>query len=814
MLLPDLWLDVRLASRVLVRHRLVAVVVVLSLALGIGANAVIFSLVNALLLRPLPVPQPDRLVRIGRTVQGEGFDALSFAEFQVLREGAPALAEVLAHQPNDVVVSVDGEPLEEAMEIVSESYFRALGLALPLGSGFAPAEGGAAPGGDPVAVISDQLWRRRFGADPDVVGRPVKVNGHPFTVAGVAPPAFRGTFAGIDVALWLPLRRHAQILPDEPALDDPQYRFLMVIARLGDRATRSEVAAQLATVATRLGELPGAEPEVGLTMRAASGVHPFLARVVRAFLILLMVIVGLVLAVACANVANLLLARATARRQEMAVRRALGASRGRVVRQLLVESLALAGLGGVGGLIIALWSSRVLGAFRPSSTVPIALDVSPDWRVFGFTALVAAGTGVLFGLAPALHASGVRLSTALRTEAGGRRGSFVRHGLVVAQVAVTTVLLVGAVLLARSLANSRTLDPGFDARNIYVVATEPGRLGYTGDATRTLWERITSRLAALPGVRDVALGLFVPMGDRADQLPILPGERTFAEEPAGVWVDYSYVGPAYFRTLGIPLLAGRAFREDDAREAPPVAIVNETLAREFWPDGDPLGRGIRIRDREGRERVVDVVGMARNIKYRSPGEPPLPFLYLPHVQWDRPDLLVHLRVAEGAGPGLVPAIRAQIHAEDPELPVDVTAMEDAMAFSLVPVRLAAAVLGFAGALGLLLAAIGLFGVMSYAVARRTREIGIRMALGARAGQVRRMVIGNGVRLAITGLVLGLPVALLGTRLLGWMLYEVSPRDPLTLVGIVALLTLVALAAAYVPARRATRIDPAVVMREE
>ncbi len=805
--------DLRLAFRGLARQRLVSVVVVLSLALGIGANAVIFSLVNALLLRPLPVPEPDRLLRIGRTVRGDGFDALSYAEFRALQGGAPSLA-VLAHQPNNVVLSVDGEPLEETMEIVSESYFRTLGLALPLGRGFAP-EAGLTRGAHPVAVISDQLWRRRFAADPGVVGRAVKVNGHPFMVVGVAPPAFRGTFAGIDVALWLPLGMHAQVLPDEPALDDPRYRFLLVIARHGARSSRAEVQAQLAAVAARLAaEIPGTDPAVGLTIRESSGVHPFLAAIVRAFLGLLMVIVALVLAVACANVANLLLARATARRQEMALRRSLGASRGRVVRQLLAESLVLAGLGGAGGLVVALWSSRLLGAFRPFSTVPIALDVSPDWRVFAFTALITVGTGLLFGLAPALHASGVQLSTALRAETGGRHGSLVRHGLVVAQVAVTAVLLVGAVLLARSLGNSRTLDPGFEARDVVVVATEPGRLGYTGDQTRLLWDRLTDRLAALPGVRDVALGLFVPMGDRADQLPLLPGERTFAGEPDGVWVDYSYVSPTYFRTLDIPVLAGREFRESDSRDAPPVAIVNETLARRFWPDGDALGRGVRIRDREGRERVAQVVGVSRNIRYRSPGEPPLPFLYLPHVQWDRADLLVHLRVAPGAGAGLAPAIREQIRAEDPELPVAVTSMEEAMAFSLVPIRLAAAVLGFAGALGLLLAAIGLFGVMTYAVARRTREIGIRMALGARSAQVRRMVVGSGVRLVLAGLALGLPVALLGAPLLGWMLYGVKPRDPVTVVAVVALLTLIALAAAYVPARRATAIDPALVMREE
>jgi predicted permease len=804
--------DLRMGVRTLGRAPGFTAVAVLSLALGIGANATVFSLVNAVLLRPLPVAQPDALVRVGLTRNGEGFFPFSYPEYLEIRDGAADFLGVIGHHPNNAILDTDGEAAETMIEIVSGNYFDVLGVRPTLGRAFVAQED-RTPGTHPVMVISHALWRSRFGGDPGVLGSPVRLNGREFTVVGVAPPEFRGTFTGLRIDLWVPVMMQEAALPDEPRIAQHDYRFLMLLGRLRPGVHREDAADRLASVASGL-EGEGA----GISLAPAGGVHPLLGGFVRGFLLLLMAIVGLVLLIACANVANLTLARGTARRREIGVRLALGAGRGRVVRQLLVESLLLAGAGALAGLAVAWWAARWFAALRPPVGVPIGLDTGIDGRVLATTAAVAVMAAVAFGLVPALRSSDLDLSTSMRE--GERRGawpgSLGRNGLVVVQVAVSALLLVGAALLIQTLIRSRSADPGFDPRNVLVASLEPGRLGYPEQRVRALWRDVREDIERLPGVRGTSLALFAPLGDRADQLPVTRAEDPPPAEGAATqrsFLAYNYVSPGYFQTMGIALLEGRDFALTDGPEAMGVAIVNQALAGRFWPGGSALGRQVRVSDREGRHRNLEVVAVARDIKYRTLAEGPRPFLYLPFAQWYRPDMLIHVRTAAGA-PALIHAVRDAVRRADPTLAPTVTTLEDEMAFSLVPARVAGAVLTGAGSIGLLLATIGIFGVVSYSVERRGREIGIRMAVGARATQVRRMVVAQALKLAAAGAAVGLGLAVGAARLLRGLLVGVGPNDPATFATIALLFLAVAAAASYLPARRASRADPAAVLRSE
>lgn len=797
--------DLRQAWRLLIRAKGFTAVAAGSLALGIAGNAVIFGLVNAMLLRPLPAADPHRLVRIGSTRNGTGFTAFSYPEYLDYRDQAAAFEGVLAHQPNSLVLNLTGEPRLTWVEIVSANYFTVLGVNATVGRVFQPEEGRAAA----VLVISHRLWREQLAGDPNAIGRAVKVNGHPFTLAGVAPAGFRGAFPGFEIDAWVPVTMQAQVLPRADSLERRGDRFLMLIGRLRADVTKDAARASLKVVADRLRtSYPETNRDAGVAIADANGVHPFIATFVKAFLALLMGIVGMVLLIACANVANLLLARGAARRREMGVRLAMGASRWRLTRQLLVESVLVSLVGGLAGCALAYWATDLLSAFRPPVGVPIGLDLTVDLRVLGFTLALSMATGMLFGIAPALTASRMDLIPALRDrEPSGRRRSRLRGALVVAQVAISLVLLVGAGLLARSLQNSRSIDPGFSLDGGLVMAIDFQQLGYDEPYVQTRYRDLIERTRQLPGVSRATLGLFVPLGDRGDQVEATLA-RAAVQAGASVRLAYNIVNPGYFEAMGIPLVHGRELDDGDSRDAPGSVVVNQTMADRFWPKQDPVGERLTVRN-----RTYAVVGVAKDIKYRSLGEQPPPFVYFALAQFYRPDLLLHVRTT-GAPEPVAAGLRETMRALEPEAPVKVTTMAEEAAFSLVPVKLAGAVLGFAGTVGLLLAVIGIYGVVSFTVSRRVREMGIRIALGAAPSVVVRLVVRQGFALVAAGLVIGVALALAATRLLRALLSGVGPADPLTFAGVSLVLGLVGIAACYVPARRAARTDPAVVLRQE
>ncbi|MGH9940567.1 MAG: ABC transporter permease [Blastocatellia bacterium] len=820
--MQTLWQDLRYAVRMLGKNPGFALAAILTLALGIGVNTTIFSLVNALLLRSLPVEEPNRLARVGSTARGDGFRTFSHQEYAYFRDHNEVFSGLIAHHPINVSLRAGDEAELAWGEIVSGNYFSVLGVRPALGRAFLPEED-ATPGARAVAVISHNLWKRSFGADQGVIGKAVRLNGHTFTVVGVAPAGFSGTFVGFAVDLWAPVMMSAQVAPSGESLQRWDDRFLMLIGRLRPGATFAQAHSSMTVLAEQLAQAhPDTNKDRGVKLAAASGLHPALTGPVTIFLALLMGVVALVLLIACANVANLLLARATVRRKEIAIRLALGAGRFRLVRQLLTENVLLALLGGVAGGLLAFWTSDLLTAFRPPTDVPIVFNLSLDQRVFAFNFLLALLTGIVFGLAPALAASRPDVMTALKDEtAGDARRSRLRDALVVVQVAVSLVLLIGAGLLARSLRQAATMEVGFDPQNVFVMAFEPQLLGYDPPRARAFYQELTGRVSSLPGVRGVTLAHAVPLGDRGGATDFLiegqpppPGQ---AAGQATLSADYNVVAPGYFETVRIPLTQGREFVARDREGAPGVVIINETFARRFWPGENPLGKRLRranLRIWGDQGPLLEVVGVARDIKYRSYGEPPRPYLYVPQTQDQRLDLMLHVRTA-GDPRAALEATRSVVRQLDDNMPITgARLMTESMGFSLLPARLAGSVLGVAGLLALVLAATGIFGVISYAVSRRTREIGIRMALGARPRDVLKLVIRQGMVLTLIGVVIGLAGALGLMRLLSGLLYGVSAADPLTFVSIASLLTFVALLACWIPARRATKVDPMIALRRE
>ncbi|HKG92762.1 MAG TPA: ABC transporter permease, partial [Gemmatimonadaceae bacterium] len=663
---------------------------------------------------------------------------------------------------------------------------------------------------------SNALWRRRFGGDTAVVGRGVRLNGHSFTVVGVAPPGFRGTFTGFDIDAWVPVTMQPVAVPGAGSILEREDRFLMMIGRLRRGVTPERTAQALAVAGERL-RLAQRDTagRVRLEVAGAEGVHPFVAQIVTAFLALLQGVVLLVLLIACVNLAGVLLVRASARRRELAVRAALGAGRWQLARTLLAESLVVASAGGAAGVLLAAWAGRALEGVSLPAGIPLAVTLGIDGRVALAAVALALGAAAACGAGPALAASRADALADLRAGVGAtvdRRRSRARALLVGAQVAVAAVLLVGSGLLLRSLQRSRTLDPGFDPTHVHVISASPELLGYDESRGRALWEEIVARAGRVPGVRAATLALFVPLGPRGDLLSMAPDGVRREPEP----LAYNIVRPGWFEALGTPIVAGRGFRPSDDARAPDVVVIGAALARRFFGrERDAVGRSIRILDREGRARHLEVVGVARDVKTRSMGEPPRPYAYLPFGQWYRPDMVLHVRVDPRAPSGVVTReVIAQMRAAEPDLAVEEQPMGQAIAFSLIPLRVAGGVLGFAGAVGLLLASLGVFGLVAYAVSLRTREIGIRMALGAGRGAVARLVAVQGLRPVAAGLALGLAAALGAAQLLRGLLVGVAPSDPATLAAAAAVLLGSAAAAVVVPLRRAVRVEPARVLREE
>jgi predicted permease len=816
--------DLRFAARMLAASPAFTAVAVLSLALGIGANSTIFTVVDAVLLHPLPVRDAGTLVSIFTTDERN-----PNALFNLLQTSRPNLEDYAGQNSVFEAVAVQnglplsfagtGEPEQVAAEIVSGNFFDVLGVTPALGRGFLPEED-RVPGERLVTVLSHGFWQRRLGGDPAAVGRTVRLNGSAFTVVGVAPPGFKGANTLAAPALWVPTMAHPQVVTGFLAENFDSRRALLfgAVGRLRPGVDIAQAEANLRAIAGQLArEYPNdnAGRSVSLVPLAQSTINPgFRRNMVRAGG-LLMTVVGLVLLIACANVANLLLARAAGRQREVAVRLSLGASRGRLVRQLLTEGLLLAALAGVLGLVLAYWAQSVLWSMRPPALPADAIDLTPGARVLAFTVLVSALTAVVFGLVPAWSASRPDLVAELKQRAGGSaRGNrpwSLRNLLVAGQVALSLVALVGAGLFVRSLARTQRVAPGFDHDRLAVLTVDLGAQGYDEARARAFQRELLERARALPGVERATLASSIPLFQGGVLRTVFTEGSDTSDRRNGRFVQLNVVEPGYLQTMGVPLLRGRDLAETDHADAPRAVVVNETMARQFWPGKEALGQRFQF---FGQAVWNQVVGVARDGKYNFIAEDQAPHIYLSLHQVFQPAVSLHLR---SAGDPALPLglARQQVRQMDASLPVtNVLTFAEIFEQNLWAARAGAYLLGVFGVLSLLLAVIGVYGVMSYTVSQRTRELGVRMALGAGQRDVLRLVVGQAATLAGAGILSGLALAFVSTRLVGNLLFEVSARDPLTFLLIPLVLAAAAVLASLWPAWRATRVDPTIALRAD
>ena len=805
-----LWHDVRYGARMLVRSPGFTAVAVLALALGIGANTAIFSVVKAVLLNPLPYPDSDRLVWIRETNPASGIldEPASAPNFNDWRTQSQSFEALAAFSGAAMTLTGEGEPERLTGVATSANFFQVLGVAPALGRGFSPEE--EAAGKNRVVVISHGLWQRHFGARPEAIGRTLTLNGNPHTVVGVAPPDFKNPVRGQRAPeLWVPIAFNFE--PTQRRSD-----YLSVVGRLKPGTTIEQARADLGAVAARLAqEYPATNTGWGVKVVP---LHERVVGDVRPALWVLMGVVGFLLLIACANVANLLLARSAARRQEIAVRSALGARRGRLVRQFLTESLMLSVVGGGLGLLLAAWGVELLVALSPGN-IPRLDEVGLDSRVLLFTSAVSVATGVLFGLLPALQASKTDLSESLKEGGGrgstaGRGAGRLRNSLVVSEIAITVVLLAGAGLMIRSFLSIQSVDPGFRPERILTFNFGLPSAKYREDPQLTaFFEQFVARAAQLHGVERAALASALPLAGGADVLAFSIEGRPAPPPEVVQDAEFTSITPDYFDVMGIPLVRGRKFTERDREGAPEVVIVNETMARRYWPNEDPLGKRINLGNPE-QSPWRTVVGVIGDVRRGGLDKEPYPQMHAPLAQAPYNTVAFVARTS-GDPLALVPAVRRELAEQDRDLPLSsVRTMEQVLADSVARRRFQMLLIASFASIGLLLAGVGIYGVISYSVAQRRHEIGVRMALGARAPDILRLVVGQGLGLALAGVGVGLLAAFALTRVLASMLYGVSTTDPVTFVGVALLLAGVALLASYIPARRATKVDPMVALRYE
>ncbi len=819
--IANFWQDLRYAVRTLRKSPGFAVIAITIMGLGIGANTAIFSIVNAVLFRPLPYENPSELVRVFTSdSDGRTPGAVSYPDFVDYRARSDLFSGAVAFE--NALLSLTGEDGSEAVmgEFLCAEYFSVLGLAPAMGRTFVPIED--EPGAsEPVVMVAYDTWQRRHGGDPSIVGSTIRLNGRAVMVVGIGPKGYNGSIVGISSEYWLPWGSAVQIESDQAhQMVDRSGRSLMMSARLRAGVTQEQAEAALNVLARRLGEeYPETNTNRTVSVYPANQVrlHPIIDSALYPIAGLLMAVVGLVLLVACSNIANLLLVRAASRRKEVAIRLAIGARRGRLISQLLTESMLLGSAGGVAGLLVAMWVARFIVSFKPPLPVPVAVDLSLDWRVLAFTVALSIVTGVLFGLAPALKASRPNLVPTLKDETHSlavRSRSFsMRNLLVVAQVAVSLVLLVGAGLFVRSLINSQSVDPGFETERT-ALATFNTDAAFDNDAeAREFLRGLVERLEASPDVEAVALSDRLPLtigaqisGVYIEGLTPPPGEDEFS-------ADFASASPGYFRTMGIPILRGRAFTEADRGDAPMVGIVSATMARRFWGTEDVVGKRF-ARGSSSYQSEVEIVGVAQDVKVRTLGEAPRAYFYIPTGQ-DSP-FVTSVVVRSAGDPSVIPNL---IRREARELNGNVPVMEAGTMIEHVGVVLfiprmgATLLLGF-GILAMVLAGLGLYGVVAFSVAQRTRELGVRVALGAGQRRVVVTVVLQGFALVGVGTVVGLALSALAMQPVATMLNDVSPTDPLTFGSMSLLLLLVAALASYFPARRAAGSDPMVALRAE
>ncbi|HEV2352349.1 MAG TPA: ABC transporter permease [Terriglobia bacterium] len=816
----NLFKDVRYGFRMLAKNPAFTAIAVISLGLGIGANTTIFSFVNALLLRPPAVEAPAKLVEVWNlNLHGSGIEhylPLNYPDYVYYRDHNQVFSSMLAFdgEPHMVIWSRSGQGEKTQGALVSGNFFDVLGVKPTSGRAFLPDED-QTPGAHPVVVLSHAFWEQRLAADPGALGKKFNFNGTTFTAVGIAPAGFSGIIAGIQPDFWTPLAMTFQLTRDPNRLTNHDSYWLFGTGRLKVGVTPPQAQADLNVLSHHLQrDYPKSNDDKEAALFPVTLVPGPFRGYVAAFTGILMAVVGLVLLIACANAANLLLAQANARRRETAIRAALGAGRGRLIRQILVESTLVAFLGGCAAFLLASWMAPALLTLTPPS-LPIKLDVPLDWRVLAFTLAVSLATGVIFGLAPAFRAARVDVIPVLKDEGGigGYRRSKLRNVLVVAQISVCLVLLVSAGLCVRSLMNAQSIDPGFDTRHVLMAEVDPGTLGYSESKGRAFYQELVGRVEALPGVKSVSTTGYLPLTTNQDMA--MAGPERQANPAQGLpAINTTDVGPGYFKTMGIPLLQGREFTAQDGPGSPGVAIINQAMAKSFWPGENPVGQRLRLPNgsNPATGSSLEIVGVVRTGKYRTLSEDALPFFYRPMLQAYHSKLTLVVRAA-GDPHSLLPEVRREIQSLDPNVvPFDMETMQEYMALPLFPAHTTGWLLGAFGFLALVLAVGGLYGVMAYAVSQRTHEIGVRLALGAARVDVIKLMVRQGMLLTLIGIGIGLAGALAATRVLSSLLYGISATDPLTFVGVSLILAGVALVANYIPARRATKVDPMVALR--
>jgi predicted permease len=831
--------DVRYALRMLRKSPGFTTVAVITLALGIGANTAIFTVVNALLLKMLPVKDPPQLVVVGdpmrvnnRSTGNPRTDNFSYPLYKELRDQNSVFSGLCAAATDHRIEADEGQGGMSAEKVtgrmVSGNYFSVLGVEPAAGRLFSDSDD-TAVNANPVVVLGYGYWERRFALSPSIIGKDIRLNGYPFTVVGVAPVGFDGDVVGEDMAVYVPLSMQPEIMRGRLWRNAPDVSWLMLLGRLKPGENAAQAEANLNVVLQQAlngnyGALLSADdkqalrdPKARIRVSAGGTGISELRGEYRVPLLLMMGIVGLVLLIACVNVANLLLARAAGRQREIAVRLAIGAKWNRLLQQFLTESILLAFLGGIAGSLLSVWGVRVLVRLFGSGT---ALPLSPDARVLGFTIAISLLAGIFFGFAPALRALSVPVSPALKESGRGAsdRGSRLtwNKGLIACQVALSLLVLFAASLLVRSLQKLMTQDFGYARGRLVVARLDPTAAGYNSDGMKSLAQQLVARLEGAPGVRAVtysADGLFA--GRESDDAIIVPGfnpanagQRTARED---------YVGPNYFGVVGIPILAGRGIEAQDTASATRVAVVNQTMVKHFFHEQNPIGRQFTIDDPAWVDKPITIVGVSHDAKERDTSlrEAAQPCFYLAFPQVADPGQIVLEAQVAGSPTAAATTVRSEIKSAYPHLPIPFVDALDSLVNDSVADQIALAKLSafFAG-LALLLACVGLYGVMSYTVAGRTREIGVRMALGAKPGDVMQMVLRDGMMLVTTGLALGIPAALGSGRLLHSFLFELRPTDPVSLSVVVLLLGIVAAIAAFIPARRAAKVDPIVALRYE
>jgi len=806
--------DLRYGMRMLAKNPGFTAVAVLTLALGIGANSTVFSWINSTLLHPIPgATRTGEMFSLARGETAGGSLPFSYPDYADLRDRNHSFSGLTASDIRPMDLTGTGRPEQVWASLATANYFDVLGVRPILGRGFLPLEE-RKPEGAPVVLISYRLWQTHFGASAAVIGRTIDINHHPFTVIGVTPPAFQGSHTGLRSDLWIPVMMEEQVVAGGDRLHRRRSDWLTVLGRLAPgispQQAQQEMNLLMGQIVEQYPDSHQGSNEVTLypLWRAPRGANAY-------FYILLptlMAIAGVVLLLACANVANLLLVRSIARRREIAIRLSMGASRGRVVRQLLVESLLLALAGGGIAFLLAAWTAGAFPGFIPPTNLPISLNVGVDRTVLLTTLAISILAGMIFGILPALRSSSLAPAAVLKedsgTASGGLHKARLASALVVAQMSLSLLLLICAGLFIRSFREGQRFDPGFNPNHVLLASFDLFPAGYSRDDGIEFQRQLLARLEALPGIQSVTLADWAPLGFISD-LATIQAEGFVPQRNESMQVREAAVGPNYFRTMQIPLLAGREFTSQDAKKTQPVVIVNQALADRYWPNQDALGKRLYA---EGD--WLTVVGVTRTANYDRLNEAPQPFFFLPLFQDYSHDAIIHARVA-GDPLAIVPSVERTVRTLNADLPLsDVSPLTSRLELVTTNSRIAATFVGAFGLIALTLAVIGIYGVVAYTTRERTHEIGIRMALGAARGEVFRLVLSQGLRLTLIGLGLGLAVSLVVTRFLRNQLFGVTTTDPLTFALVTILLCGAALAACYIPARRATKVDPMVALRYE